>query len=766
MANDRLQFPDSLLEEIKDRIAVSDVVGRDIDLKRAGNEFECLSPFNIEDSPSFTVSDHKRFWHDFSADKHGDIFDWLVQRHGMSFRQAVEQLAREAGVDPIRVPRDPDRIKTQAEESFPGTRMNGKNHKKAEPDIETPRKLVATYYYVDEGGRLLYKVMRWEFFKNGKRKKTFSQHRMVDDGTYADSISAGFYRRSERGWRLLRGEEPQEGDIELDAVKHGLYKLPELNESMTLGHAVVLAEGEKDVETLWSIGIPATTNSGGSTNWRPDHNQAFKDADVIVAVHNDDPGRKWGNEIVDGLFEVAKRVRVLDISKHWPDCPKGGDVTDWVQQAGGTAEQLHEIIAKLPPVRRPLLSELGFVLWGDIENQAEDQHQELVQDWLTAGEVAVLAGPSQSGKSFFAIEIAMAIARGIPFLGKHPTLKGLVLYQAGEGARGIRFMRLPAYRIDKGLTRDDPVPIAVLPKPIDLHNNGDVVVEALIRDAKAAERATGERARLLIIDTVSTATPGADENSAKDISPVLDRCARLTREIGCAVLLITHLNAQATKIRGWTGFVANVETTFICREIDGTFDALGRQVREVQVQKQKDGERGRTFQFVLRGVQVGLKPDGSPHYSCVIDEPATGSDREAASMPPIDRMKIPDKCMLYFNAIQEALQRYGQPAPKELGQLSASTRVVHKNYVRDLFTAKCPFEASNEDARQAAIRQARKLHGTRLQNLGAIGVHDPWIWLTGRKVGTNRVEPDVPVKTGFHGSVKSLQDIDLEKEPF
>jgi DNA primase len=93
-----MRFPESLLTEIKARIPVSEVVGRRVKLKRQGREWAGLSPFNAEKTPSFFVNDQKAFYHDFSSGKHGDIFTFVMETEGLSFPEAVEQLAAQAGV--------------------------------------------------------------------------------------------------------------------------------------------------------------------------------------------------------------------------------------------------------------------------------------------------------------------------------------------------------------------------------------------------------------------------------------------------------------------------------------------------------------------------------------------------------------------------------------------------------------------------------------------------------------------------------------------
>lgn len=86
-------------EEVRARLAIEDVVGEYVELKRAGRNFKGLSPFSGEKTPSFFVSPEKNIWHDFSSNKGGDIFSFVMEVEGMDFRQALEHLARKANVD-------------------------------------------------------------------------------------------------------------------------------------------------------------------------------------------------------------------------------------------------------------------------------------------------------------------------------------------------------------------------------------------------------------------------------------------------------------------------------------------------------------------------------------------------------------------------------------------------------------------------------------------------------------------------------------------
>ena len=93
-----MKFSESFIDELKQRLRPSDVIGRSVKLKRQGREWAGLSPFTKEKSPSFFVNDDKGFFHDFSSGKHGDIISFLQETQRLSFMEAVERLAAEAGM--------------------------------------------------------------------------------------------------------------------------------------------------------------------------------------------------------------------------------------------------------------------------------------------------------------------------------------------------------------------------------------------------------------------------------------------------------------------------------------------------------------------------------------------------------------------------------------------------------------------------------------------------------------------------------------------
>ena len=92
-------FTPEFLDAIREQVSIVDVVSRHVSLKRRGREFVGLSPFKQERTPSFTVVPHKGFFHCFSSGEHGDVIGFVMRLEGLSFPEAVEKLALEAGLE-------------------------------------------------------------------------------------------------------------------------------------------------------------------------------------------------------------------------------------------------------------------------------------------------------------------------------------------------------------------------------------------------------------------------------------------------------------------------------------------------------------------------------------------------------------------------------------------------------------------------------------------------------------------------------------------
>ena len=641
--------------------------------------------------------DHGRWF------KHGDnvgggVLDMIEQEKGLNGREAIEWI-RENGIDvPDRAP--PARA--------PSTSSGG-----ARP------KIVKTYPYLDENGGLLFEVVRFE-------PKDFRQRRKARPDDPPEKVKDGWVW-SVKGCRQVP------------------YRMAELREAIAGGLTVFVVEGEKDVENLAAIGVPATSNAQGAGKWPAEITPIFADADVVIIRDNDDAGRSHANVAGAALESVARQVRCLDL----PGLPEKGDVSDWLE-AGGSADQLYDLVADQAwewcPTEDagpsgdapsgPFVSKFAARPWIDLDAQGEP-HEWLIKGVMTRGEVAMMAGPSGCGKSFLALDLAMAICRGERWFGNW-TRTGGVIYQAGEGKRGL-FKRLKAHRIEKGLSLSSPLDFVLMPAALNLYA-GDDHTAAFIAECKHWKATFSAPLELIVIDTFGAATSGADENASRDMGPVLERCVRISEALKSAVLLVHHMNAGGTKARGWTGITANIDSVISVARLDTKdgqpiIDNDRRHIREFVTTKQKDGEDGKRWRFVLPSVEIARDQDGDPVTSCVVRAPNGDSAPGALDKPTDTGLRLSDQGEVFMRAINRALDDFGEDAPAAL-RLPRGAKVVRWKYVTAAFAA-LGFEGDAETdpvKRSNKIAQAAKRHGERLMSLRVIMRENPFVWLTGRKV--------------------------------
>ena len=697
----------------------------------------------------------KGVWSDHSANAGGGVLDLIAIEKGFSKARAAEWMEAEGYIQGDRAP-----------EQRPASGSNGNSYPRVDPDdpgyggdaapwddtAAPPRhEITKTYDYTDEAGGLIFQVCRMEAPGRPDVPKKFLQRR--PDPSARD------------GWNWKRGD-----------VRQIPYRLPEVSAAIAKGLVVFIAEGEKDVDRLWSIGVPATCNAGGAKKWPESLTPFFKGARVVILPDNDQPGKDHRNLVGAALHDVAASVKWIDL----PGLPEKGDPFDWIS-AGGDAEALYTLLENKAKDWSPdttFESRFNAIPWRNL-GDAGIAHEWLIKDVLTRGELSMVAGPSMSGKSFICIDMALSVCRGEDFFMHNVPRKGGVIYQAGEGGRGIR-KRLTAYMEDKGLETSDDLPFVLLPASLDLYASDDHT-NAFIDEAKYWASRMPVPLELIVIDTFSAATPGANENASEDMSRVLQRCDKIRSATGAHVMLVHHMNAAGEKPRGHTSIFANLENVILVtitenKDADilvkdhrtGDDRRISREIRQAVIAKQKDGESGEKIEFVLKSVLIDRDADNDPITSCVVEPP----DR-----PTLDRaihkgeagINLTPQCAAYLRAVYDALDEYGEPAPVESG-LPRDVRVVKHTFVKSQFE-RTTFEIDDDadsEKKAEAIKKAITRHGSHLVKNGIIKKFDRMIWLTGRRVkGFSRVGDDdpatsAPATTAEHPIDKELEGSDID----
>lgn len=752
------RFPDAFLEQLRAALPVLDVVSRRYKMRKAGSAEHCAI-----DDKSLTVNTSKNMWYDHGKGATGgDIFAFEMFATGCPFQEAVENIAKIVGLP---LPKGygggapkPSINANGADDGPLGPEPPPHDGASAAPSGRRApaREITATYDYEDADGLLLYQVCRQEWIGNdGKRKKTFLQRRphgviteRREDQHWVWGLGAGVFVRGRDGNFYGANEErlKWEGAERIDITEpcpHGLYRFPQLREEMAQAEGdrrtIFVVEGEKDADTLAAWDCVATTNSGGASNWRPEHSEEMRGADVVVLLDNDKAGRERGHAIALSLRGVAARVRALSWPDYWRECPDGGDITDWRDKGAGTVDGLFGIVDKLP-VWSPAMPEtkFGAVRYADI-----DQHAAALQ-WTIKGilqraTVSLWYGAPSSGKSFLLTDAALAIARGIPWMG-YRTRPGLVIYQTGEGGVGFR-LRLKAYREHEKIVPGDDIPFVYLPTRINLFT-ADADVDKMIEEIKAWASFYDNPLELVVIDTFNAASGGANENANQDVGKVLDRCRKIAEATGAHVAVVHHTPAAGGKPRGHSSLVGDVETTMAIEQTESGVDkevrpdgsVISRSVRSWHLTKQKDGPSGISRSFVLKQVKLGVDEDGDVLSSCVVGALHTAAVA-AQRVVPEGWAQLNPANEDVFRSLVRAINKRGRDAPAELGAPRGERCVTVGDWQAEMLELVVGHEEITD-----TVRNRIKLKVWRAQKhwlpdkVNLVIKKGEWVWRTDRRV--------------------------------
>jgi len=348
-----------------------------------------------------------------------------------------------------------------------------------------------------------------------------------------------------------------------------------------------------------------------------------------------------------------------------------GDANDYAQ-AG------HDLAGLLIQQTGTAVIDKLKVVFGDQLGSDYEAPDELVEGLMTIGSSVVVYGDSNSGKTFWALSVATAIATGTECYGRK-TDPGLVVYLASEAPASIR-SRMQAIKKFHGCNLEN---LAMVPVPMNFYS-GDQDAHDVIELVRAVEQIKGRPVRLIIGDTLARMSAGANENSGEDMGPVMARFDQVATATGAALMIIHHNGKDAAKgARGWSGIRAHIDTEIEVTEKDGT--------RSVTVTKQRElPSKGDTIYFKLEIIEMGTTKFGGAATTCV----AVPDDDATTTKPH----KKPSKHDENNRTVERAWWSSGAEERNGLPYLSRSS-------LRDLLvkdgmserTAKNKTEASRQD---------------------------------------------------------------------
>lgn len=245
----------------------------------------------------------------------------------------------------------------------------------------------------------------------------------------------------------------------------------------------------------------------------------------------------------------------------------------------------------------------SFTLIQAAEFAAQPSGRWLVKGLIPMEELVIVYGASGAGKSFVMIDLAMAVARGVPWRGCK-VRQGKVIYIAAEGGGGVR-KRLTAYAQHHAVSLGS-VPFYIIHASPNLLDKAQV--KALIDAINGLEDVA-----MIICDTFAQMTAGANENAAEDMGLAISHVRAVGRRSGATTVLVHHAGKDAAKgARGWSGLKAAADA-----EVEVTRDGDDRAINTT---KQKDADDGASWGFKLERVAIGMDDDGDIVESCVIVE--------------------------------------------------------------------------------------------------------------------------------------------------
>ena len=282
----------------------------------------------------------------------------------------------------------------------------------------------------------------------------------------------------------------------------------------------------------------------------------------------------------------------------------------------------------------------------------------LVKHALPRRGVAFIAGASKAGKTFAALDGLLRLSSGEDRVWGRRAHGCAGLYVAAEDPEGCE-LRIAGWRHAR--PEAGPVAFRLLKSRVDLLDAPLMDdFRAAVQDQADAFAAQGQRLGYICFDTLSKCIPGADENSAADMSRVLDVLEDLAAALDLLVIVIAHFGkgGEERGIRGWSGLGANADAVIVVGR-----DPEAPDRRSLTFQKVKNGPDGETLGFCLETVALDvIDEDGERVTTCVpsFETPAAGAPARRAR-----RARLNDDQALVLRAVTHVTDRgptYAVPA--------------------------------------------------------------------------------------------------------
>ncbi len=366
-----------------------------------------------------------------------------------------------------------------------------------------------------------------------------------------------------------------------------------------------------------------------------------------------------------------------------------GTLVHMAKQAGWKPET-RQTITKHVLLQKPS----ALIPWSDLSKLQRRKY--LIKHWLDEGALSVVYGASNSGKTFFALDIACHISLGWKWC-EHNTKGGSVIYIAGEGAGGIS-ERLESFRLHH-----------------NIGNYGELYIlrSALILSGEDADiddfidlLEDIPNKKLIIVDTLARNMGAGDENSTKDMNEFVRQCDKLREATRAHVMIIHHTGKDEGRgARGSSALKAAIDTEIAITQDNGLIKS--------EIIKQRDGETGAYKHFTLTAYEVAKDEDGEPVFSCVLSETHVEEKKERLKGQAKQAYEV--LCNLMLDAGVDSIPKAGMTQKK----------VVRIDDFKGHFLKAGISSADKEADRIKAFGRQKDA----LKNNGYIAEWDGYVWL-------------------------------------
>ena len=386
-----MQIPRDIIDEVRNRTSLAEVIGKYVTLTRAGTSLKGLCPFHGEKSASFNVQEAKGVWHCFGCGEGGDVFKFLMKQENRTFVEVVEELAEKAGVALPKVPmtREQEVARSDSDEMF---FANEKAKAFFQMNLVSPAGRAAREYLAKRGiGQALieeyglgYCGPGWDALAKFFAREGLKSASGIKAGLFVArrENKAGFYDRfHERltftitnsrgrvigfGGRKMEGGSTTEGDSApkyLNSSESPVYKKSDALYGLDAARAaigksdrVIVVEGYFDVLGMAQTGIREVVATCG-TALTPGHLQVLRryTRNVVLLYDGDDAGRKAAQRAVPLFFDAGMSARYCGL-------PQGEDPDTWAAKAG--REAFLKQLTDAPPLAEFFIDQLALAARG------------------------------------------------------------------------------------------------------------------------------------------------------------------------------------------------------------------------------------------------------------------------------------------------------------------------------------------------------------------------------------------------------------------